>query len=245
MSRVDVPLPEIQYLQGVALFRGNTPAELRSICQLARSYSINQGEFFFHQDDPATILYVLTAGQVKLTQISPDGHQVLVRFVHPGEDFGAIATLTGATYPLSAQAVENCVAEGWDQLTVKRLLIKFPRITMNALHLIADRFVELQERYRELATERVERRVARALLRLAEQSGRNIEAGLLLDLSLQRQDLAEMTGTTLYTVSRILSGWEREGLVEVGRGRIVICHHPGLEAIAEDLPPTPLSQFSA
>jgi CRP-like cAMP-binding protein len=95
----------------------------------------------------------------------------------------------------------------------------------------------VQERLRELATERVEQRVARTLLRLARQVGRKVEGGVLIDMPLSRQDLAEMTGTTLYTVSRILSQWEQQHLVETGRERILIRQPHGLVAIAEDLSP--------
>ena len=78
-----------------------------------------------------------------------------------------------------------------------------------------------------------------------QQAGRRVDSGVLIDLSLSRQDLAEMTGTTLYTVSRILNGWERENLVTVGRGQVVVRYRQGLEAIADDLPPALLSQYSA
>ena len=86
-----------------------------------------------------------------------------------------------------------------------------------------------------LATERVERRVARALLRLVGQAGTKTEGGVLIDFPLSRQDLAELTGTTLHTVSRILSSWEHKGIIESGRRRIVICQPHGLVTIAEDL----------
>jgi len=92
---------------------------------------------------------------------------------------------------------------------------------------------EMQERYRELATEKVERRIARVLLRLASQMGIKNEGGI--ELSFTRQDLAEMSGTTLYTVSRTLSDWERQGLVEAGRERVLIRNPHGVVSIAEEL----------
>jgi CRP-like cAMP-binding protein len=113
---------------------------------------------------------------------------------------------------------------------------RYPQISLNGLRLIAGRFRELQDRYRELATERVEQRVARALVRLTRQVGKRTEEGVLIDLPLSRQDLGEMTGTTLYTVSRIMSRWEQAGLVVTGRERIVIRNPHGLVIIAEDLP---------
>jgi CRP-like cAMP-binding protein len=95
---------------------------------------------------------------------------------------------------------------------------------------------EVQDRYRELATEKVERRIARTLLRLAAQSGRRVAEGVLIDIPLTRQDIAQMTGTTLFTVSRTLSEWERQGLLSVGRERVVIREPHALVKIAEDLP---------
>ena len=104
------------------------------------------------------------------------------------------------------------------------------------MRLLAQHFTDLQDRYRELATERVERRVARALLRLVRQAGKRTEEGVHIDIPLSRQDLAEMTGTTLYTVSRILSEWEQKGLVNSGRERVTLRQAHEIMLIAEDLP---------
>jgi cAMP-binding proteins - catabolite gene activator and regulatory subunit of cAMP-dependent protein kinases len=85
-------------------------------------------------------------------------------------------------------------------------------------------------------TERVERRVARALLRLVQEAGRRVDAGVEIDFPVSRQDIAEMTGTTLYTVSRLLSSWEERGIVRSGRQRIILTTPHALVALAEDLP---------
>ncbi|MEA4906403.1 MAG: Crp/Fnr family transcriptional regulator, partial [Anaerolineaceae bacterium] len=127
----------------------------------------------------------------------------------------------------------------WSQATLLALVQRFPRLALNATKVLAGHVREFQNRYRELATERVERRLARNVLRLAGQTGRKTEEGILLDLPLTRQDLAEMSGTTLFTVSRILSRWEDQGLVLTGRERLVIRVPHSLVSIAEDLPDRP------
>ncbi|RME45661.1 MAG: Crp/Fnr family transcriptional regulator [Chloroflexi bacterium] len=226
-----------EYLQHVRLFQGLGPRDLADIIQAARRREIERDAFFFHQGDQATTLYVLSQGRVRLTQVTAEGHQVILHILGPGEMFGGVATLGNTLYPASAQAVEASSALAWDGNTMARLMERYPRIALNALHLLAGRLRELQDRYRELATERVERRVAHALLRLAHQTGRKVEAGVLIDFPLSREDLAEMTGTTLYTVSRILSGWEKQGLIETGRQRVLIRVPHSLVAIAEDLAP--------
>ena len=116
------------------------------------------------------------------------------------------------------------------------LMERHPRLAINAVRFVAERLYQLQVQYRQLSTERVERRVARALLRLVEQAGRPIESGVLIDLPLSRDDIAQMTGTTLYTVSRIISRFESEDLLEAGRQRMVIRNPRQLLKIADDIP---------
>lgn len=223
------------------LFQGLKAAQLREILETAHRCPSPRGSFFFHQGDPASTLYLLVKGRARILHRNPEGQRVLLRVITPGELFGGVALLGEATYPASAEAVEDSRALGWDGELLARLMERHPRLALNALRLLAGRLQELQERYRELATERVERRVARALLRLAHQMGRRTEEGVRIDFPLSREDLAEMTGTTLYTVSRILSGWERQGLIRAGRRRVLIRSPQGLMAIAEDLPPAPPS----
>jgi CRP-like cAMP-binding protein len=115
------------------------------------------------------------------------------------------------------------------------LMRRFPDVAINAARVLADRFHELQRQHRELMTERVERRIARALLRLIQGAGRRGDAGVEIDFPLSRQDLAQMTGTTLFTVSRTLSAWEQAGIITAGRRRVVVLQPHRLVRIAEDL----------
>lgn len=233
-----VPEPGLlALLEGLDLFRGLSPAELAAVVDAARHSTIARGAVLFREGDPADALYVLAQGRVKVTQLTADGDELLLRFVGPGELFGCVAALGERVYPGTASAVEPGMVLRWGNSAVAALLERCPRLSQNALRLMAGRVLELQDRLRELSTERVERRVARALLRLARQAGRKVEGGVLIDLPLSRQSLASMTGTTLYTASRIISRWEQQGLVASGRERILIRHPHGLVAIAEDLPP--------
>ncbi|MDR5694649.1 MAG: Crp/Fnr family transcriptional regulator [Armatimonadota bacterium] len=235
MPTAGIPPHDLSIIQGIPLFSGLSLPELEEIVHRAQTRRFPKGEFLFHQGDPARFLYILLRGRVRLTQTTPEGQEVLLRFVRDGEMFGGIAALGDATYPVSAQAVDECTTLCWDGETMSRLMESFPRLAVNALHLLADRVQELQDRLREMATERVEQRIARALLRLLRQSGRKVEEGVLIDLPLSRQDLAEMAGTTIYTASRILARWEQRGLIESRRARILIRFPHGLVAIAEDL----------
>lgn len=225
----------LDLLNQAPLFAGATLSERKVALRSAHASSLEKGEFYFHQGEKALAFYIVVEGRVRLTQLTPEGHQIILRYLGPGEGMGIIVVLSNTVYPLSAEVVADSTALKWDYEAAAQLLEQFPRLALNGLRLVAGRFQELQNRYQELATERVERRVARTLLRLARQTGRRTEQGVLIDLPLSRQDLGEMTGTTLYTVSRILSNWEQQKLIESGRERITICNPHGLVVIAEDL----------
>lgn len=220
-----------------ALLAHLTAAERQVVVENGRWRQLNVGEFFFHQGEPADLMYLIAKGRVKLTQLTPDGTQVILNYFGPGEGLGIIVALSHAPYPLSAEVIERCTCIYWDTQTMHRLMQQYPQLALNGLDMVARRFAQLQERYQELATQRVEQRVARTLLRLVAQFGKQVEKGILVDMVLTREDLAQMTGTNLYNVSRILSKWEQEGLVYSERKHIVLCQPHKIVLIGEDLPP--------
>jgi CRP-like cAMP-binding protein len=218
------------------LFAGLPPDEVLRIAAAAHSKRLAAGEYYFLQGDLAERIYLLVEGRLKLTRAAADGQQALMRVVTPGTLFGALALAQAGDYPVSAQAAEDSLAAYWLPLELMGFVQQFPALAVNAMKIMADHVQEFQERYLQLATERVERRLARAILRLAAQTGRKTDEGVLIDLPLTRQDLAELTGTTLFSVSRMLNQWESQGLVKVGREKVVVVFPHGLVRIAEDLP---------
>jgi CRP-like cAMP-binding protein len=154
----------------------------------------------------------------------------------PGELLALVAALGEGEYPVSAQALQTCVAASWAGRDMWKLLERHPRVGAAALRMALQRLHELQKQYRELATERVEQRIARVLLRLVRQAGTRVDAGVRIGMPLTRQDLAEMSGTTLYSVSRVLSAWTERGLLESKRRQITLLRPHELVSIAEDLP---------
>lgn len=220
-------------LAATPLFEGMARPEIEQVLEQATPISVGADGYIFHQGARARRIYILLEGQIKVIQLTPEGQQVVMRMVNPIELFGCIAALSGGEYPASAQATKDCLALSLHQDDIHRLMSVHPRMAMNAFQIMVKRTHELQDRYRELATETVERRLAHTLLRLMEQSGVPQGGLILLDMPLSRQDLAEMIGSTLYTVSRILSGWEGRGLVAAGREKISLVQPDALRLIAE------------
>src|SRR2546425_7450117 len=220
----------------VPLFKNLAPEILGPIIALGRLTPMSSGTFFFNEGDDAERFFVLTRGRVKLTQLTPEGHQVVLGHIGPGDAFGGVGAFGDPSYPVSAETVVPSVALAWTSGTMQHVLETHPIVAINAIRFVADRLHDLQRRYRQLMTERVERRVARALLRLVRDAGRRVDTGVEIDFPVSRQDIAEMTGTTLYTVSRLLSAWEQRDIVRSGRQRIVLTKPHALVAIAEDIP---------
>ena len=215
------------------MFAGLATDQLDSIVKEAQSVRYPKGTNVFEQDAPATSFFILLHGHLRVAKLTPAGQQVVVRFVAPGEIFGVAKAIGRTTYPATATAVVDSVALSWPSAAWPRLVENNPALATNALQTVGSRLQEAHTRVVEMSTEQVERRVAHALLRLAKQAGRKVEEGVRIDFPISRQDIAEMTGTTLHTVSRILSAWEERGWVEGGRQKIVIREAHKLFVLAE------------
>ena len=220
-----------------ALFRSLAPDDCQRVIAAGRRYEMPPGAFFFHQGEESIMLYVIVSGRVKLSQVTSDGQQVIVNYFGPGEGLGIVMALNELPYPLSAEAIEPCLALGWRRETMLDLMQHNAQLALNGMNMVGRRFAQMQNRFQELATQRVEQRVARALMRLVRQFGRRTEDGVLIDMPLSREDLAQMTGTNLYNVSRILSKWEGEGLIATGRKQVTLLKAHELVVLAEDIPP--------
>ena len=217
MAKVDASL-----IAHLPLFAGFKPEDLEDILREARSARYPKNSAIFSQGEDAHSFYLLLHGHVRAAKTTPSGEQIVVRYVAPGETFGLAMAIGLTQYPATATAVDDSVVLAWPTGVWPRLVERYPGLATNTLQTVGSRLQESHTRMLEMSTQQVEQRVAHALLRLAKQSGKKLDHGVEIDFPISRQDIAQMTGTTLHTVSRILSGWESQGLVESGRQRIIL-----------------------
>ncbi len=187
----------------------------------------------FHQGDPATRCYLVNRGRVKLSMLNEQGKEVIIRYIGAGELTAAVAMLKQGYYPVTAEAIEETEITGWDKPTMLQLMHQFPGIAINLMGIILARIDDLQHRYLEVCTERVDQRIARSLLRLMRRAGSKTSGGIHIDIPLSRQNIADYSGTTLYTVSRTLSAWEKIGWIKSSRERITITDPHALVSFSE------------
>lgn len=218
------------------LFAGLEPGDLDAVLSEARSARVAKNSAVFQQGEEAHSFFVLLHGHVRASKMTPAGQQIVMRYVTPGEVFGVAMAMGMSHYPATATAVDDSVVLAWPTAAWPRLVAKHPALAANTLQTVGTRLQESHTRVVEMSTQQVERRIAHALLRLAQQAGRKIDHGIEIDFPISRQDVAEMTGTTLHTVSRTLSAWEQQGLVESGRQRIAIRDPHRLFMLAEGAP---------
>lgn len=228
MSRLDRSL-----IAGLPPFEGMTAADLDRMLAKAKSQRIAREGAVFEQDEEAHSFFLLLDGHVRVVKTTPDGQQVIVRYISPGELMGIAHALGRTTYPATAIAVVDCVVLAWPGHLWPEFAAAFPNFGANTYKTVGSRLQDAQTRIVEMATEQVERRVAHALLRLIQQTGKKTENGILIDFPISRQDIAEMTGTTLHTVSRLLTAWEERGLVKSGRQRVTVTEPHRLMLLAE------------
>ena len=196
------------------LFAGLAPAELDAILAEARSIRYPKNSAVFEEGGDAHSFFVLLHGHVRASKMTPAGQQVVVRYVTPGEIFGVAPAIGLTKYPATATAVDDSVALAWPSVAWPRLVAQHPALATNTLQTVGSRLQETHTRVIEMSTQQVER-------------------GVEIDFPISRQDIAEMTGTTLHTVSRTLSAWESQGLIESGRQRVVLRDPHRLFTLAE------------
>ena len=218
---------------GFSAFAGLDPAQLAELLRDARSTHHAKGSHVFEQGADAQSVFVLLHGHVRAVKVTPAGEQIVVRYIVPGELFGLAMAIGRDSYPATAVAVDDSVVLSWPSAAWKRMAASAPALATNALQTVGDRLQDAHAQVMEISTAHVEPRIARALLRLAKQAGRKVEGGIALDFPVSRQDIAQMTSTTLHTVSRIMSGWQQRGLVESSRRGIVIRDPHRLFALGE------------
>jgi len=196
--------------------------QLRKVLDLAEARHLSGGAVVFDEGQPARRFHLLVSGHIRLVRLTAEGDQIIVLHIPAGQMFGIGAALGHVTRQASAIAAGNCLVLSWPNALWPVFTRDYNGFSDEMLRAFAVRADEMSHRIVELSTKMVEQRVACALLRMIGQSGRKVAAGVEIDFPITRQNIADMTGTTLHTVSRLLSAWEKQGLVESTRCHIVV-----------------------
>ncbi len=221
-------------LKVTPVFRKLAGADLHTIAQEAIVRRYEKGQVIFEQEAPSDAFYTIASGRVKIFKMLPSGKDMILEIFGAGDPLGALAAYDGRPFPASAVALEDTVCIVIPRLAFFRLLEQHPSLVRGLMHGLTIRLVELTNRLAQLSGSRIEPRFARLFLKLAGEMGRAERGGVFIPLVLSRQELADMTGTTIETGIRIMSRWGKEDVVRTEKDGFVILDREILEAMAAE-----------
>ena len=221
-------------LKVTPVFRKLSATDLHTIAQAATVRRYEKGQVIFEQATPSDAFYTIASGRVKIFKMLPTGKDLILEIFGTGDPLGAVAAYDGRPFPASAVALEDTVCVVIPRGTFFRLLEEHPSLVRGLMLGLTVRLVELTNRLAQLSGTRIEPRFARLFLKLAGEMGRAERGGTFIPLALSRQELADMTGTTIETGIRIMSRWGKEEVVRTEKDGFVILDRRTLEATAAD-----------
>ena len=223
-----------ELLRTAPIFSRLSPADRQAVAAVATVRHYPKGDTIFEQESPSDALYAIVSGRVKIFRMMPNGKDLILEVFGPGDPLGAVALYMDRPFPASAAALEDTTCVVIPRATFFRLLETNSSLVRGLLLGLTTRLVELTNRLAELSSGRIEGRFARLFLKLAREMGRPDRGGAFVPLALSRQELADMTGTTIETCIRIMSRWGKEGIVRTEKDGFVVLDRSALERLASD-----------
>jgi len=221
-----------ELLRTTPIFSRLSPADRKTIAEVSRVQQFARGETIFEQDSPSDAFYAIASGRVKIFKMMPSGKDVILEVFGPGDPLGAVAAYMDRPFPASASALEDTTCVIIPRPAFFRLLETQPSLVRGLLLGLTFRLVELTNRLAEMTGGRIEPRFARLFLKLASEMGRVERGGAFIPLALSRQELADLTGTTIETCIRIMSRWNKDDVVRTEKDGFVVLERGELEKIA-------------
>ncbi len=218
-------------LSKISIFSVLNTTELKEITPYLISAAVRKKDVIFSEGDPSEWFYIVTEGKVKITKLSQDGKELILELIHPTDFFGGLAVIRGFPYPANAIAMEDTKLLKMSRSNLMRVLDRFPNLMYCMAQQVGDRMKESHETLKNIALERVEARIALLLLKLADKTGTKGADGVVIDMKLTKQDIAEMVGTTVETSIRTMSKLKKMSIVAEKEGKIVIKNLEKLKAL--------------
>jgi CRP-like cAMP-binding protein len=222
-----------QDLLKIPLFSSLSPEETSEISHYVEIKTVKKRETVFSEGSPSGMFYALVNGKIKITKMSGEGKEIIVELISPGDFFGAFAALRGFPYPANAVAMTDSVILRIRRPDLLRIIERFPNIMYLLTSHLSERVREFPETLKSIALERVESRIASLLLKLAQKTGIRMDDGSVqINMKLTKQDISEMVGSTVETSIRVMSRFQKTGMIRTTGGRIIIIDKKALKAIA-------------
>lgn len=222
-------------IRRLPLFDGLDDASITALGTIARQHTLRTDETLFRQGDYARSFYAVAAGGVRLIEHTTEGKVVNLKVYGTGDIFGLLAVAGVFPHYAEIVAVTHSTIIAFDGEKTRHLMQRHPAIALRVIDFLVDHVHHAHDRIRQMAVEKAEQRLARALLHLCNKFGQTTaNCQILVDFS--QQDIAEFTGTTVETVNRMFKTWEKQGYIERRRLTIAVLDAAALGQIAGERP---------
>ena len=222
----------MKQLNKVSLFKDLSAAEFKELEPYLSTSTYRKKETIFSEGEPPEWFYLVLTGKVKITRLSHEGKEIILEVISPTDIFGGIAVIKGFPYPANAVAMEDSEVLKISRKNLMRLVDRFPNLMYCMAMQMGDRMKSSHDSLKNIALERVEARIAALLLKLAGKVGVDTKEGIMIDMRLTKQDVADMVGTTVETSIRTFSKFKKQDLVTEVDGKIVIKDKESLAAFS-------------
>ena len=219
-------------LRRTTIFRRLTPDDRQRLAAVAHIRDYDKGDVLFSEGDASESMFTVVSGRVKVSKMTARGTDIILELFGPGDPVGAAAVYESRAYPATATALEPTMCLLIPRQAFFGLLETYPTLVRGLLVGLTHRLVELTARLTELSGGRVEARLARFLLKLADDMGQKRSEGVFIALVLSRQEIADMIGTTIETSIRIMSRWGKDNIVRTEKDGFVVVDRAALESVA-------------
>ena len=209
-----------------------SPALREKVAEVARLKSYERGKLIFTEGDASDAFHIIVTGRVKVFKSTPSGKEIILEIFGAGDPIGAVAVYEGAPFMASALTLEPTEILSIEQAAFFRLLEAEPVFVRGLLSGLTLRLAELTRRLAELSGARVETRFARLFLKLAGNIGKTDRGGTFIPMPLSRQELADLTGTTIETTIRILSRWQKDDVLLTEKDGFLVLDRETLAEVA-------------
>jgi CRP/FNR family transcriptional regulator, cyclic AMP receptor protein len=221
-------------LSEVALFAGLSESDMQTIGHATTMTHSTRGQPILTPDDPPDRIHIVKQGRVRVFRISPDGKQLTLDIFEKGTILGDMSMLGQDRIPEAyAEAIDEGVICTISPDELRRLIERFPVIGVNIIRHLSRRLQAAERELEAMAYQRVDQRLARRLIDLANRFGVETERGTLIQANLTQQELAEMVGTTRETLAHTLGDFRRRGLLDTAPQRVVIRDAERLAEVAD------------
>ncbi len=212
---------KIDFLRNTQLFSSLTDDELNRIGSKIRIEEFKKNEVVLREEDTNEFMYIILFGKVKVIQTTENGKEIILA-VHKSDDFfGEVSLIDGKTSPATVQTLENSLIAFIARKDFYLLLSTQDRVLEKLLHIFCSRLRESWERIYILNAKNASDRVKMLFLMLSHQNGDKTSEGVVLNLKLTHQEIADMTGLSRETVTRILDRLQKDGEITILKSKLI------------------------